>query len=139
MTQMYGKGKTYGMYIREQREKMGLTLREVGLRAGMDFSNWAKIERGEWKPRSDGVRTRIANALGAGDSPRWSDRLTIEKGRIPRDIINDPALAIWLAPILEALRGMKREGTLEKKVPKTLRRWGMVQTPDGWEFFVDPF
>ncbi|WP_407272042.1 helix-turn-helix domain-containing protein [Radiobacillus sp. PE A8.2] len=41
-----------GRYIRAQRKYTGLTLEEAAHRAGLDFNNLSRVERGEQLPKS---------------------------------------------------------------------------------------
>ncbi|MEK6712309.1 MAG: helix-turn-helix transcriptional regulator [Nitrospinota bacterium] len=56
-------GRSPRLYIRERREALGLSLRTLAERAGVDFAAIDKIERGERDPR---VSTLAAIAKGLG-------------------------------------------------------------------------
>ncbi|MBI4199740.1 MAG: helix-turn-helix transcriptional regulator [Chloroflexi bacterium] len=51
------------LYIRERREALGLSLRALADRAGVDFAAIDKIERGERDPRLSSLAA-IAKGLG---------------------------------------------------------------------------
>ncbi|MBN2212799.1 MAG: helix-turn-helix transcriptional regulator [Bacteroidales bacterium] len=56
--------KKFGQYIKELRIKNQITLREFCKRAGLDPSNWSKIERGiNAPPKSKEALVTIAKAL----------------------------------------------------------------------------
>ena len=116
----------FGQMVRERRKEMGMTLREVGDRSGMDWSNWAKIERGEWLPLEGPVLARITGALELNGSPKWSDTLVLERGRLPKDIADDPEVLAWLAVIFDGLRVLRKRGALKSTMPKVSKVMGLV-------------
>lgn len=76
------KPKPIGQQIAEARQALGITQAELGERAGLAQPNISAIERGEYKPRSMSVLTRLATALGKSlywdGTPRLVDPADIE-------------------------------------------------------------
>lgn len=68
----------FGRRLRFHRERLGLTLTEVGERSGMAYSAVARLERGEREPTWATFK-RIADALG----------LTLDDFREPRQAAED--------------------------------------------------
>ena len=81
---------SFGRFIKELRGKKGVSLREFCRLAGLDPSNWSKVERGFLPPpRSGKVLADIAGALlvekGTEDWNRMFDLAAI--GHVPQDLL----------------------------------------------------
>jgi transcriptional regulator with XRE-family HTH domain len=92
-----------GNYLRQRRLAEGLTLREVGLRAGIDQGDLSKLERGirsgERSPDKLRAITKVIHGdvelvlTMAGHLPARTDRQRRESERaIERAVLEDPTL-----------------------------------------------
>lgn len=61
-----------GKNVRLLRQRMGLTLKELAVASGMDFSNLSKLERGEVQ-LTTGTIARLAVALGVPDAHLFAE------------------------------------------------------------------
>jgi len=87
------EAEEFGAKLRELRQQLGLTLRELADKVGIDFTYLSKIENGVLPPPSEKVISKLAEVLGAD-----KDELTILAGRIPSDI----------APVLKNRKTLQR-------------------------------
>lgn len=95
----------FGEKIRELREAKGITLRKFAIDCGVSATYQSKIERGDFKPPSAEVISRMASVLGLD-----SDVTALEAGKIPT----------WIKGVLyfkpeESVRALKK---LVKTPPK---------------------
>jgi len=90
----------FGTKIRELREAKGISLRKFAIDCGVSATYQSKIERGDFKPPSAEVISRMAGVLGLN-----IDVTALEAGKIPE----------WIKEVLyskpeesvEVLRGLK--------------------------------
>jgi len=73
---------TLGQYIRQERERCGLTLRVLARQIGMHYSYISRVESGDYKQPSPEILQRIAHALGV----EYSDLFALTGYRIPEDL-----------------------------------------------------
>jgi transcriptional regulator with XRE-family HTH domain len=116
----------FGEFVREQRLKQGLTLRDFCKKFEHDPSNWSKIERGLLPPPNDETMLSewaLQLGLKKGDSDwyRFFDFAALEKGKIPHDIMNDEELVKALPVFFRTLRGQKPTEEELKNLAETLR------------------
>lgn len=71
------EAQRFGKRVEELRGARGLSVREAGPLAGMSFSNWAKIERGEVNVTSRTVLENIAVALRVAPHDLLEQPLTL--------------------------------------------------------------
>lgn len=65
-------GTTTGRFIKEAREREGLSIRKLAARAGISINTLSLIEGGKSVPRADILR-KIANALGYTMDELWPE------------------------------------------------------------------
>ena len=87
----------FGQWVRQRREKIGLNLRTFAVETGMDPGNLSKYERGVLPaPQDPDVLRRFAAALklkpGSAEMQQFKDLAAASAGRLPPDLVNDPAL-----------------------------------------------
>jgi len=58
-----GESNQLGNFVREQRERLGLSQRELATRAGVDNSYVSYLERGKYKDASQRILRQLAEAL----------------------------------------------------------------------------
>ena len=105
--------KTFGTYLRHQRERRRLedkafSLRQVAMRVGVEPSYLSKVERGDEAPPSEATITALAAELG--EDP---DVLLALAGKVSRDlqdvILKRPTL---FAQLLRDLKRMPDKAVL---------------------------
>jgi len=84
----------FGEFVKKERLKRDLGLREFCRALAFDASNWSKVERGILPPPQDEGRLKeIANLLGIDEkSEKWQelkDTANIDAGIIPKDFLSD--------------------------------------------------
>lgn|SRR5690606_37501072 len=98
----------FGRYLREQRERMRVSLRAFAVSIEMDPSNYSKIERGVLAPPEGEALERIGKALGIERfSPEWQrfhDLASVSRGELPSDIAKNEALAAAMPAFFQRLR-----------------------------------
>lgn len=72
----------FGNHIRQEREKLGLSVREVARRLQRNATYLSKIEREELPPPSEEVIRKLAEILN-----QEPEGLVILAGRIPDDLL----------------------------------------------------
>jgi transcriptional regulator with XRE-family HTH domain len=99
----------FGDYAKDRRIIAGMTLRSFCREAGIDPSNWSKIERGVLAPTDDPeLLGRTAGLLGLKSSEQTdlADLATIARGQIPADLKDEEILAKMPA-FFRAIRGQE--------------------------------
>jgi transcriptional regulator with XRE-family HTH domain len=99
----------FGDYAKDRRIAAGMTLRSFCREAGIDPSNWSKIERGVLAPPDDPeLLGRIAGLLGLEISEQTdlADLASIARGQIPADLKDEEILAKMPA-FFRAIRGQE--------------------------------
>ena len=101
---------SFGSFIRDLREKQGMTLRRFCREHGHDPSNFSKIERGSLPPPRDGdTLAQLAGQLGIDrDSGTWTDFMieaSVSRGEIPPAIMGDEELRAALPALFGAMAG----------------------------------
>lgn len=117
---------SFGDFIKELRLKRNLTLRDFCKKFGHDPSNWSKIERGKLQPPNDEQTLKewaLQLGLNKGDADwfKFFDLAALEKGKIPRDILNDKELVKALPVFFRTLRGQKPSDEELKNLAEILR------------------
>ena len=111
----------FGQYVKELREKRGLSLREFCRLTNLDPSNWSKVERGLLAPpRNSKCLNDIASVLLVEkDSEDWHMLFeTAAIGHIPEDLVFKRRLIVESMPIF--LRSA-REGKINASIINELR------------------
>lgn len=102
----------FGEFIKEQRIKKRIGLREFCKKYGHDPSNWSKIERGVMLPPTDEKKLeewalQLGVEPGSSDWHTFFDLAFTERGRIPADIMKNEELVKELPQFFRTLRGQK--------------------------------
>ena len=102
----------FGKFIKEQRIKKRIGLREFCKKYNHDPSNWSKIEREVLPPPNDENKlkewaTQLEVDPGSSDWYTFFDLAFTEKGRIPADIMKDEEIVKKLPLFFRTLRGQK--------------------------------
>ena len=102
--------KLFGDYLRHLRIKRHLTLREFCRNAGLDSSNWSKVERNLLPPpKSKQILSSIGNALKLREgSEEWHSIIELAIiGHIPTDLLGSQKIVDKLPVFFRTLRGQK--------------------------------
>ena len=102
----------FGEFIKERRISKGITLREFCKLLEIDASNWSKVERGLLSPPQDEEKLRkIANVLdieiGSETWKEMQDKVQIDAGIIPEDILSDEEVVKSLPMFFRTIRSEK--------------------------------
>ena len=117
----------FGKFVRELRMKGRVGLREFCKRTGMDPSNWSKVEREVLAPPQDEkTLKRVAIVLGLKKgSEEWTqlfDLAALERGKLPKDIMDDKELLKNLPLFFRTLRGQKPGKEELEKIVEIIRK-----------------
>ena len=104
--------KAFGEFFKERRIALGLTLRELCRRHGLDSGNMSRLERGVLPPPASREKLeKHARILeipeGSDDWYDFFDLAAACAGRIPEEILSDEELVKKLPVIFGTLRGRK--------------------------------
>lgn len=99
---------TFGEYVKNLRIKKGITLREFCRIAGIDPSNWSKIERGLLSPpKSEEMLESVRKAINLGRNSE--EYITLKDlaiiGHIPVDLLESRKVVDKLPIFFRTLRG----------------------------------
>lgn len=100
----------FGEYIKHLRIARRITLRDFCRQAGMDPSNWSKVERGILSaPKSNEVLSEIAGVLGLeSNTEEWHKLFDLAiTAHIPSDLLGSADIADKLPIFFRTLRGDK--------------------------------
>ncbi|MDY6950649.1 MAG: helix-turn-helix transcriptional regulator [Thermodesulfobacteriota bacterium] len=119
----------FGEFVKEERLKKEIGLREFCRRLGLDASNWSKVERGVLPPPKDEEKlTEIAKVLGIqSHSDKWEmlkDAASIDSGIIPRDLLSDEQVLKALPMFFRTVRSEKPTPEELEKLIEKIRRGG---------------
>ncbi len=98
---------TFGSYVKELREKCGLSLRRFSRLAGWDASNWSKLERGILPPPKTRAQINdIASVLALPrDSEAYHTLVDLAAiSHLPEDLLPNKSIANDLHVFLRAAR-----------------------------------
>jgi transcriptional regulator with XRE-family HTH domain len=98
----------YGEWVKDLRIAKELTLREFCAKAGVDPSNWSKVERGLNPPPGDEKTLKgMADLLGLAGEVRQSffDQTALARSELPPDIASDERVLAALPAFFRAVRG----------------------------------
>ncbi len=101
----------FGEYVKQERLKKDLSLREFCRRISYDAGNWSKIERGILPPPQDEeTLTKIANVLNISDTTAKQelfDLSHISAGLLPPDFLSEKELVMSLPLFLRTVKNIK--------------------------------
>ena len=100
--------KTFYQFVNEKRTEKEMSLRQFCKLAGLDPSNWSKVERGIAKQsHTKKILERISNALELNEKERESLTDLAILDSIPAAILPDSKIRESLPLFLRTLRGDK--------------------------------
>jgi len=112
--------QTFGRYIKSLRLNKRLTLRDFCKKAGVDPSNWSKIERNILQPpKSRKMMEQIAVVLGISeDSEEYNTLVDLAViGHMPIELLDDQSIVDNLPIFFRTVRGQKpTRNELEKLI-----------------------
>lgn len=119
---------TFGEFVHEKRLKVDLSLREFCRQAGVDPSNWSKVERNLLPAL--GTRELLENIAkllrlkkGSNDWASFFDLAAISQQRIPDDVYKDEDVIAALPVFFRTVRGEKpSEEEMDKLIALLKRR-----------------
>ncbi len=94
--------------VKSLRIQKRLTLRDFCAQAGLDPSNWSKVERGVNPPPGDiGLLERLADFFGlqGHDKLAFMDQAALQRRQIPADVADHAILQRALPAFFRAARG----------------------------------
>jgi len=98
-------------FIKQERLKMDLSLREFCRRISYDAGNWSKIERGMLPPPQDEeTLNKITDVLNINDTAAKQDLFDlahISAGVLPPDLLSDEELVKSLPIFLRTVRNVQ--------------------------------
>lgn len=101
----------FGQYIKTRREELGLGLRELAGNAGIDPSNYSKVERGVLAAPNDvAALKRLAKALDLPtdfDNHEWrhfNDMADASRGVVPDELLKEQRIVELLPALYQQLR-----------------------------------
>jgi len=117
----------FGVFVKERRATLRLSLRRFAEAAGLDPGNASRMERGLVPPpEHPEVLDRIAAALQLGkrsaDYRRLCDLAATAKGHIPEDLLSDPEVAALLPILFRTLRSKPLDGAQLEKLIDAIRK-----------------
>lgn len=104
------KMETFGKYFKQLRIEKRITLREFCRKAGLDPSNWSKIERGMLQPpKSKNILQEIAAVLQIPkESEEWYTLMDLAAiAHIPGELLTNQSVVDKLPVFFRTLRGQK--------------------------------
>lgn len=120
---------TFGSYVKDLRQKCGLSLREFCRLTEIDPSNWSKVERGLLPPpRSQGQIRDIASVLALPrESEEYKTLLDLAAiSHMPEELMVDKKIAQAL-PVF--FRAMRAENSAAKEARELFRLFNKKQGP----------
>ena len=116
--------------VKSLRLEKKLTLRDFCEQAGLDASNWSKVERGVNPPPGD-VETleRLADFFGLTGATKLSfmDEAALQRREIPADVADNLVLQRALPAFFRAARGHELSEAELKNLANDIRS---LNTPD---------
>jgi transcriptional regulator with XRE-family HTH domain len=100
--------------VKDLRIARKLTLRQFCAEAGVDPSNWSKVERGLNPPPGDAPTLKaIAGVLGLTGEARqqFFDQAALARSELPADIASDERVLAALPAFFRAVRGSELDET----------------------------
>jgi len=119
----------FGEYIKEKRNKVGLSLREFCRLLDEDASNWSKVERGILSPPQDEEKLKkIAKIINVKiGSDQWKslvDHASIDAGKIPDYLMSDKEVLDALPVFFRSIGSVKPTQEELAKLIETIKKGG---------------
>ena len=116
----------FALFLQSFRRRQQLPLRRFCERFDLDPGTYSKMERGlRPPPKSDQAQRKMAGQLGLEESSkawrRFMDAAAASAGQVPRDILDDEALAAKLPILFRTIRGEKLTAEQLDKVAELMR------------------
>lgn len=116
----------FGVYLRNRRIELGLTLREFCRQTDENPGNVSKIERGKLAP-PDSIHKlqRYAKTLQIEDTDemhKFIDLASISRGELPEDIVSETEIAKILPLVFRTLRGEEVDQDKLKELAELIRK-----------------
>jgi transcriptional regulator with XRE-family HTH domain len=102
------KAPMFNETVKSLRLQKRLTLRDFCSQAGLDPSNWSKVERGVNPPPGDvGLLERLADFFGLAGAAKLAfiDEAALQRREIPADVAENAILQKALPAFFRAARG----------------------------------
>ena len=117
----------FGMFVKERRATLRLSLRRFAEAAGLDPGNASRMERGLVPPpEHQEVLDRIAAALElskrSANYRQLRDLASSARGHIPEDLLSDPEVAARLPILFRTLRSKPLDGAQLDKLIDAIRK-----------------
>ncbi len=115
---------TFGPYVKDLREKSGLSLRRFCRLAGWDASNWSKVERGLLPPpKTIGQINDIAGVLALSrDSEAYHTLVDLAAiSHLPDELLSDGTIARALPIFFRTVRSEKPDPADVRELSRLFR------------------
>ena len=128
VVEFYHTNKTTRMFsetIKSLRLKKRLTLRDFCEQAGLDASNWSKVERGVNPPPGDvELLERLAGFFGLTGAEKlgFMDEAALQRREIPADVADNVILQRALPAFFRAARGHELNKTELANLAEDIRK-----------------
>lgn len=128
MVEVYHTNQNETMFtetVKSLRLQKRLTLRDFCDQAGLDPSNWSKVERGINPPPGDvGILERLASFFGlTGDQKlAFMDEAALQRREIPPDVADNVILQKALPAFFRAARGHELTETELESLAEDIRK-----------------
>lgn len=104
--------KTFGQFFKEQRQRLGLTLRAFCEGARLDAGNLSKLERGilpppESREKLEEYASHLRLREASTEWYEFFDLAAAEQGRLPHDLVDDDKVREKLPVLFRTLRGQR--------------------------------
>ena len=99
--------QAFGALVRERRQQLEMTLRELSEKSGIDPANLSRMQRNRLAaPQNEAVLYRLAAALEFDEDERWEliDAAYAANGVIPPDLVENQRVMEQLPLLYRALR-----------------------------------
>ena len=116
--------------VKSLRLQKRLTLRDFCYQAGLDPSNWSKVERGVNPPPGDvGLLERLADFFGLTGANKLAfiDEAALQRREIPADVAENTILQKALPAFFRAARGHELSEQELQSLAEDIRK---LHTPD---------
>ena len=115
---------TFGQYVKDLREKSGLSLRQFCRLADVDASNWSKIERDLLPPpKSRQQLNDLASIMGIPkESEEWNTLLDLAAiGHVPKELWNNQSVAERMPVFFRTARESKIDKAMIEEIKELFR------------------
>jgi len=124
---LYRPRSAFGAALKEARAARSLGLREFCRRSGLDPALVSRIERGlAPPPEAAATFNRIARGLRLSlSSTKWrelADLAILSRGKVPKDLLDNEAVAAKLPVLFRALRDLRSDQKLLQELVEILRK-----------------